>query len=99
MTQSLLAARLAPLRWSAFVAGLAGSGLCAVAYYRRPADFFAAWAWLTWWSISAGALAIAMIHHLKWRPVVTGDPPDSCRPEIRDTMSAWVSFGPTGRIR
>ncbi len=64
--RSAIAVRLAPLRWAAVLAGLVGGAFCAAAFYWHPADFFAAYlvAWLAFWSISAGALAIAMIHHL-----------------------------------
>lgn len=61
-----LAARLSPLRLAGLVAAAVGAALCAAAWYWWPAEFYPAYltAWLGCWSISAGALAIAMIHHL-----------------------------------
>jgi hypothetical protein len=61
-----LAARLSPLRWAGLAAAAIGAALCAAAWYWQPAEFYPAYltAWLGCWSISAGALAIAMIHHL-----------------------------------
>ena len=61
-----VARRLASLRGPGLIVGLLGVSLCAAAFYFWPAEFFRAYlvAWLYWWSISLGALAIAMIHHL-----------------------------------
>jgi hypothetical protein len=61
-----VARRLASLRGLGLLVGLIGAAVCAAAMYFWPAEFFRAYliAWLYWWSISVGALAIAMIHHL-----------------------------------
>ena len=58
--------RLARLRILGLVTALVGGAACAYAATDRSASFFPAYltAWLYWWSISCGALAISMIHHL-----------------------------------
>ena len=57
---------LASWRNTGLVIGLVGAAICAAAAYYWPAEFYPAYliAWLYWWCISLGALAIAMIHHL-----------------------------------
>src|SRR5262245_193507 len=63
---SAVAARLAKFRRLSLLAALFGAAMCAIEAYFRPDRFFPAYlaAWLFWWSISSGSLAIAMIHHL-----------------------------------
>jgi hypothetical protein len=66
MTQQQLKARLKKWRRAALLSGLLAAVACAAGATYRPAEFYPAYltAWLFWWSISMGSLAIAMIHHL-----------------------------------
>jgi hypothetical protein len=58
--------RLARLRTICLVAAVVGGIGCVLGALYWPATFYAGYltAWLYWWSISCGALAISMIHHL-----------------------------------
>jgi len=61
-----LRTRLAKWRRIALLVGVLAAAACAAGAFYRPAEFFPAYltAWLFWWGISMGSLAIAMIHHL-----------------------------------
>lgn len=59
-------AELARLRTPALIAGVVGVVICAIAAVAAPKFFFPAYlvAFLFWWGISLGCLAIALLHHL-----------------------------------
>jgi hypothetical protein len=65
-SDSQVSARLARLRNLSLVTGLVGAAVCAAEALFAPQRFYPAYlaAWLFWWGVSSGSLAIAMIHHL-----------------------------------